>query len=73
MVRGRLDAMIPLEDGLLIADYKTDRVTEQTVDARAEFYQPQLKSYADAISRIAKHPVKQIYLAFLSPRILRRL
>jgi hypothetical protein len=48
-------------------------VTEQTVDARVDFYRPQLTSYADAISRIAQRSAKQIYLAFLSPRILRKL
>jgi ATP-dependent helicase/nuclease subunit A len=73
MIRGRLDVMLPLADGLLIADYKTDRVTLQTVDARVDFYRDQMTSYADAIGRIAKQPVKQIYLAFLAPRILKTL
>ena len=42
MVRGRLDVMLPLSDGLLVADYKTDRVTAETVDARVEFYREQI-------------------------------
>jgi ATP-dependent helicase/nuclease subunit A len=72
MIRGRLDVMLPLDDGLLIADYKTDRVTADTIDARAEFYREQITSYADAIARISGQPVNRIYLAFLAPRILRR-
>ena len=71
MIRGRLDVLIPLSDGLIVADYKTDRVTADTIDARVEFYKPQMTSYADAMSRIAKLPVTKIYLAFTSPKILR--
>ncbi len=73
MVRGRLDVMLPLSDGLLVADYKTDRVTAETVDARVEFYRDQIQSYANAIGKIAKQPVKKMYLAFLAPRILRQM
>jgi ATP-dependent helicase/nuclease subunit A len=71
MIRGRLDVMIPLPDGLVLADYKTDRVTAQTVDARVDFYRAQMTSYAEAIARIAKTLVTKTYLAFLSPRILK--
>jgi ATP-dependent helicase/nuclease subunit A len=73
MIRGRLDVLLPVQNGLILADYKTDRVTEQTVDARVEFYREQMTSYAGAISRIARLPVTGIFLAFLSPRILRRM
>jgi ATP-dependent helicase/nuclease subunit A len=47
-------------------DYKTDRVTAQTVNARAEFYRPQLSSYRDALSGILGTSVKGTYLVFLT-------
>ncbi|HVT88616.1 MAG TPA: helicase-exonuclease AddAB subunit AddA [Tepidisphaeraceae bacterium] len=73
MVRGKIDVLIPDAGGLLIADYKTDRVTAQTVDARVEYYRPQLASYRDAVSAIVGEPVKSTLLAFLSPRIIREI
>jgi ATP-dependent helicase/nuclease subunit A len=73
MVRGRIDVLIPDSTGWVVADFKTDRVTEQTIDARVEFYRPQVDSYRAAIERIAGQKVKAAYLAFLTPRILRTL
>jgi ATP-dependent exoDNAse (exonuclease V) beta subunit len=70
MVRGRLDLMVQTVEGIVIADYKTDRVTKETVESRAEFYGGQIKSYADAIEGISGQRVRHAYLAFLSPRIL---
>jgi ATP-dependent helicase/nuclease subunit A len=66
MVRGRVDVLVPDSDGFVIVDYKTDRVTEKTVDARAEFYRPQLSSYRDALSGMLNTRVKSAYLVFLT-------
>ncbi len=71
MVRGRVDVLIPDADGIVIVDYKTDRVTEQTVDARADFYRQQLGSYRDAIEAITGQPVKSAKLVFLTPRVIK--
>jgi ATP-dependent helicase/nuclease subunit A len=71
MVRGKLDVMIAMGDGLVVADYKTDRVTAETVEARVEFYRGQVESYADAIGKITGQRVTRTFLAFLSPRILK--
>jgi len=43
-----LDVLIPDAQGLIIVDYKTDSVTSNTIDARAEFYRPQVTAYRDA-------------------------
>jgi len=40
MVRGRLDAALVEDGGLTLVDYKTDRVTADTVAQRAAFYRP---------------------------------
>jgi len=73
MVRGRLDVLIPTTQGLVLIDYKTDRVNEQTLDARVAVYAPQLNAYAGAIERISSKPVIGQYLVFLTAKLLRKL
>ena len=70
MVRGRLDLMLRTADGIVIADYKTDRVTKEAVESRTQFYAGQINSYADAIREISGEPIRHAYLAFLTPRVL---
>jgi ATP-dependent helicase/nuclease subunit A len=68
MIRGRIDAMLALDDGLLLFDYKTDRVEGASLDERAEFYKPQLRAYRDALVGIVERPVKACHLVFLHAR-----
>jgi ATP-dependent helicase/nuclease subunit A len=70
MVRGRVDAMLALDDGLVLIDYKTDSVDASTLDERAAFYGPQLRAYRDAIERATSRRVVGTYLVFLTPRAL---
>jgi ATP-dependent helicase/nuclease subunit A len=39
------------DDRYHIVDYKTSRVTEETVEARAAAYRPQLEAYAVALAQ----------------------
>lgn len=71
MVRGRLDVLVPDESGPIIVDYKTDSVTEQAVDARTQFYKPQVIAYRDAIGNALGRPVSRAMLVFLAPRLIR--
>lgn len=71
MLRGRLDLLVRDASGLVIVDYKTDSVTESTVDARAAYYAPQLKAYQSAMERATGLKVVQSALVFLTPRIIR--
>lgn len=73
MIRGQIDALIPTENGLVLIDYKTDRVTAETIDARAEFYRGQVESYANAVKSITKQPIIGTYLVFLTPRLIRQM
>jgi ATP-dependent helicase/nuclease subunit A len=68
MIRGRLDVLIEHADGLIIVDYKTDRVSGSGVDQRAEFYQPQMRLYREAIERITNKQVTETMLVFLYAR-----
>ncbi|HEX4792515.1 MAG TPA: 3'-5' exonuclease, partial [Humisphaera sp.] len=73
MIRGRLDLLLPLDDGAILIDYKTDAIATQEVPTRGEFYRPQLQAYAEAFEKITSKRVSQILLVFLSPRVVHRL
>ncbi len=73
MVRGRIDVLILQKRGGILLDYKTDSIGIDGVDARAEFYRPQLQAYRDAMQRIIGRKIPEMYLAFLSPRIVKKL
>jgi ATP-dependent helicase/nuclease subunit A len=71
MVRGRVDVLIPDRAGAVIVDYKTDTVTSQTVEARADFYRGQLALYRQAFEGILGEAVKSAVLVFLKLRIIK--
>lgn len=52
------------EDGIIVLDFKTDRVTDENLDLRVSHYRPQVEAYAQALSRIYEMPVKEKYLYF---------
>ncbi|MDD6022868.1 MAG: helicase-exonuclease AddAB subunit AddA [Oscillospiraceae bacterium] len=66
LLQGVVDAAILEPDGITVIDFKTDRVTEDSVLARAEHYRGQLTSYRKALERIFQRPVKEMILYFLS-------
>jgi ATP-dependent helicase/nuclease subunit A len=68
MVRGRLDLLVERDAGLVIVDYKTDRVSGEALEQRAEFYRPQLRLYREAIERITKRKVSKAIVVFLHAR-----
>ncbi len=64
LLQGVVDCAIVEPDGLTIVDFKTDRVTEQTLDTAIAGYKPQVDAYAEAMSRIFDLPVKEKSLYF---------
>ena len=68
MIRGRLDLLLPLDDGHIIVDYKTDAVDGASAVARGEEYRKQMDLYRQAIRRITRQSVREIHLVFLTPR-----
>ena len=68
MIRSRIDVLIETPDGLQIVDYKTDRVREDGIEARAEMYRPQMEMYRKAIETITGRKVTAIHMVFLSAR-----
>ena len=64
LLQGVVDCALVEEDGITIIDFKTDRVTDDTVDAAALGYSAQVETYADALSRIYSLPIKAKMLYF---------
>lgn len=57
LIQGIIDVFFEEEDGLVIADYKTDRV--QTADELRGRYQVQLDYYGEALARLTHKKIKQ--------------
>lgn len=66
LLQGVVDCALLEPDGITVIDFKTDRVTEETVDAACRRYSIQVQTYADALSRIYEMPVKQKLLYFFA-------
>lgn len=62
LMQGVVDCAIIDSDGITIIDFKTDYVSEDTVDVLTEKYSAQVHAYADALSRIYQLPVKSKWL-----------
>ena len=67
LLQGVVDCCLEEEDGLVVIDYKTDRVrTAEDIEKRRAFYRGQLLSYAAAMERIHGKKVKQCLLYFIA-------
>ena len=64
LLQGVVDCAIVDADGIVLIDFKTDRVTDETVERKALEYTPQVHAYADALARIFGLPVREKYLYF---------
>ncbi len=64
LLQGVVDCAILDDDGLVILDFKTDRIRPEQLAERAEVYKPQVMAYASALSRIYQMPVKSVQLYF---------
>ena len=63
-MQGVVDCALLEEDGIVVLDFKTDRVTDETICAVAERYRSQVETYAAALGRIYKTPVRENYPYF---------
>ena len=67
MLQGVVDCAFRTEEGLVIVDFKTDRIRPEEAPARAELYRPQLTAYSQALSRVLETPVAEMVLYFFAP------
>lgn len=64
LLQGVVDCALIEPDGITVVDFKTDFVTEQTLQKTVDYYRPQVKAYAEALERIYELPVKESLLYF---------
>ena len=64
LLQGVVDCAMIEEDGITVLDFKTDYVTEETIPELVERYRLQVQTYADAMARIYRKPVKASMLYF---------
>ncbi len=64
LLQGVVDCAMVDEDGITILDFKTDYVTEETLDEKVTYYRPQVLAYVNAMERIYQRPIKEALLYF---------
>jgi len=69
IVQGIIDMLIQTPKGLVIVDFKTDKISAAQANNRAEFYRRQLELYGRAASAILKIETFSKWLYFLTPGI----
>ena len=62
LLQGVVDCALLEDDGITVIDFKTDFVTDDTVETVVDRYRSQIRVYAEALSRIYQMPVKEKYL-----------
>ncbi|WP_186579093.1 helicase-exonuclease AddAB subunit AddA [Aquibacillus kalidii] len=74
LIQGVIDCLIPVDDGFILLDYKTDQITEEvTPELKAklkERYTVQIELYSKALEDIWKKPINEKYLYFLDKALL---
>lgn len=69
LLQGVIDCAAETGGAWTVIDYKTDFVTADAVEDRAEFYRGQVRAYARALEEITGKPVEKTVLYFLHPGI----
>jgi ATP-dependent helicase/nuclease subunit A len=67
IVQGIIDLLVKTPEGLVIIDFKTDDVSAEGANRRAELYRGQLDLYARAASTILGQKIDSKWLCFLRP------
>ncbi len=66
LLEGFVDLLFEDDDGLVVVDYKTDRIAgPETLDATVAFYRPQVAAYAAALEKSCGRQVSRCVLLFL--------
>jgi ATP-dependent helicase/nuclease subunit A len=69
VVQGIIDLVVRTAQGLVVIDFKTDKITAQQAEERAELYRRQLELYSRAACAILKEKPVGRWLYFLTPRV----
>lgn len=66
LLQGVVDCFFEEQSGLVVLDFKTDRITRAETAQRAEHYRTQLEAYALALEKITEKPVQEKVLYFFA-------
>ena len=66
LLQGVVDCCFETPEGLVVIDFKTDRVSARTAADRAELYRGQVELYSRALEELTGKPVKEAWLYALS-------
>lgn len=66
LVQGVCDLFFEEEDGLVIVDFKSDRIGSKMIGQRVDLYRPQINLYARALERITGKKVVEKHLYFFA-------
>ena len=64
LIQGVIDCLFEDDKGLVLVDYKTDRIVMRQWEAAAERHRFQLELYAEAVGAILKKPVAECHVFF---------
>ena len=62
LLQGVVDCAIIEDDGIIVVDFKTDRVTADTLGVLQDRYAQQLRTYGVALSKIFEKPIKEMLI-----------
>ena len=62
LLQGVVDCAMIDADGIIVIDFKTDKVTEDKIGDIIHKYSPQINIYARALERIYQRPVKEKFI-----------
>ncbi len=66
LIQGIIDAWMEDDDGLVLVDYKTDRIGKGQEELLVKRYQVQLDYYKRALEQMVKRPVKEMVIYSLT-------
>ncbi len=69
VIQGIIDLLAVTKDGLIVVDFKTDRISAKQVAERAENYREQLNLYGMAAQAVLKTKLVGKWLYFLAPQV----
>ncbi|MHC4124507.1 MAG: helicase-exonuclease AddAB subunit AddA, partial [Planctomycetota bacterium] len=67
VVQGIIDMLIQTKEGVIVIDFKTDKITQTQAKEKASVYKQQLNFYSEAANKILKDKIKGKWLYFLGP------
>ena len=73
LVQGIIDLYFEEDDGLILVDYKTDRLSGRPVADLAQKYVAQLEIYEKALVKLTQKTVKEKYIYFMDQNIAHKL